>query len=613
MPKGPYQDVRFTDFSGGLATKIEDNKINDNQSPDLQNIIFDGGGSFLPRTGNKLFGAATSATGSISRTWTTQNSQGIDVSMRMVDDTSTQYLEYYNPQTSAWENLDTGFTTGQEFGVAYYDFYIYWSSPKDYMRRWNGIVWSTSTYADSAYSRIDLSTSAASALGFLSAGSVVIDGEEVYYSSYSGTALSGITFTTAHNGGVGIAQLPTSAGETPAPDGGWVSAASSIPHGSMMYEQDAQLFVAGLSSSLSAYNSNVVWYSAVDEPTNFTISAVPGGGGSARYPETTGGIKALNSFNEDIAILKANTIRKLHFAELADGTAGSIEIVSRTEVTTGANIGATNNEAIATVENDFIYVTPAGWIKSIASNTDKGLNIEELSKVIRPTVESLDMSKATGVYFAGKYHLACAVNGSAINNVVYVFDYDFKSWTRYIGWNVADWFINNGILYFGASNEIATYQAYINYDDNDGAYETYWKSKWMDFGVPNEEKRLNQVYVEGYMTANTTVGVSAYFDGDINAPRPKSIKGTGSYISSTDNITVIGSVIWGSGVYGGGTGGSQYNLKKFRVNLKFAAKDFYNMQLKIGTSSPGYVYKITHVVPYLAPISGKRIPTNNII
>jgi len=606
--KGPYQEVVFTDFSGGLATKVEDNKIDDNQSPDLQNITYDGGGSFMPRRGDDIFGAATSASGSIKATWVTANDLDTEIPLRMADDGTNAFLEYYNPQTTAWENLDAGYTTGLDWGHAYYDYYTYYCSKKDSQRRFNGAVWSTSTYADSAYSRVDLSVSAASAVGFLSAGSVVLDGEEVYYSSYSGTALSGITFTAAHDGGKAIAQLPTSAGEVPAPDGGWTSASSGLPKGDIMFENDAQLFVAGA----SAVSGNIVYYTAVDEPTNYTISATPGGGGTARFPEAVGSITGLNNFDEVLTVLKENTIRQLTFTEIADGGAGTLEIVARNEVLTGAKVGAINNKSVAKVENNLFYASPSGWINGMAT-TNAGRKITEVSRVIRPTVEGYDFSRSASIYFDGKYYVACGTSGSDVNNIVLVYDNDFKAWTRFVGWNVNDWFIYASSLYYGASNEMKTYKALTGFDDNGSAYETFWTSKQMDFAIPSEQKRMDQVYVEGFMTTNTTIGVSAYFDGDTESPVAKSIVGTGDYVSTTDDITVIGGVVWGTGIYGGGSGDEAYNLRRFRVTLRYGRKPFYNMQLKIGTASPGFVYKITHIAPYIWQVPGKRAPTNSLI
>lgn len=599
MARGAYQDIKFTDFSGGLNTRIDTNLLNDNESPDLQNIVFDGKGSLVPRMGNIIFGATTSASGKIQRTWTTYNAFNNEVPIRQCDNGTTSWLEYYNLQTTTWENLDAGYTTNQPMGTAFYDYYTYYCNQKDSLRRWNGAYWRTSTYADSAYAKVYLSVSAASALGFLSAGDVVINGTELYYSSISGNALSGITFTGAIDGGVGVAQLPTSSGY------GWVSATSTLPKGNILREMDAQLFIAGA----SGVSGNIVYYSAIDEPWNFAISAVPGGGGTARYPEAGGSITGLTDFDHVLTVLKNNTIRRLKFTELADGTDGSLEIVDREAVITGSNVGTINNNGIASVENDNAYVSPAGWIKSLSKTVAGVVLTNELSLNIRPTAESYDFSRAASIYFDGKLYVACGLSGATYNNVVLVWDYAFQSWTRFIGWNVGDWFIYDNTLFYGASNEIATYQALYNYDDNGYSYSAYWNSKWFDFGVPHEAKRLGLIYIEGYCTQNTDIGVSAFFDGDTSAPESKTIDGDDpDYVVSTDTISMLGMNTWGQAIYGGGSSGSTFNLRKFRWWGRYSGKPFYNVQLKVGTDQPGYVFKITHIVPYLAKVPGKRIP-----
>jgi len=612
MSIGPYQPISFTDFAGGLNTRINSNLLQDNESPDLQNIVFDGQGYLAPRLGNTVFGATTSATGKIRSAWVTNDFNDIEVPIRQVDDETNSWLEYYNIQTAAWENLEAGFTTGHNLANAFYNYYTYFCSQKDNQWRFSGNNWATSTYADSAYSRIDLSVSAASALGFLASGSVVIGGEEVTYSSINGTALSGITFTQAHDGGVGVAQLPTSAGEATAPDGGWTSASLGLPKGSMMREMDAQMFVTGA----SGVSGNIVYYSAVDEPTNYTISAVAGGGGSARYPETTGSITGLTDFDGLLTVLKKNTIRKLEFLTIAGGDAGVTEIVSRKNIVTGAKIGCNNNKSIAGVENNRLFVSPTGWVKSLAKTVDGVVDTREVSLNIRPTVENYLFTNSSSIYFDGKYYLACMTSDATFNNVVLVYDYAFNAWTQFVGWNVSDWFIYDNALYFGASNEIATYKALTTYSDNDYPYEVYWASKLFDFGAPSEQKRLSHIYIEGYITENSKVGVSAYFNGNTASPNSKTIDGSSEdYVNPNgiDTITEIGMNTWGLGTYAGAAGGEQYNLRKFRWFGRYNSESFYNLQIKIGSASEGFVYKITHVIPYLTKIPGKKTSTKLIV
>jgi hypothetical protein len=611
MSKGPYTDIKFNDFSGGLNTKIDSTMIADNESPLIQNIIFDGKGSIAPRLGSVLFGSAVSATGQIRRTWTTQNVLDQEVPIRQVDNATATWFEYYNDQTSKWEILDDGYTTGYDFGNAFYDYYTYFCSQVDHQRRWNGSYGRLSAAVAVGHTSCALSASSVSSAGFLSAGSIVVDGEEVYYNSANAGVFFTTAFTAAHAISVenrGVAQLTTSGLEVPAPDGGWFALSNTLPKGSIMYEMDAQMFITGA----SGISGNVVYYTYVDAPTKYTISAIPGGGGAARYPETTGSIKAITDFDSVLTVLKENTIRQLKFQELADGTAGSLEIVNRNNLVTAPKIGAINSKGLTNAENDVMFVSPTGWVKSL-SKTDAGSKTSEISIKIRPTVEGLDFSKSSSIYFDGKLYVACATADSVNNNIVLVYDSAFGAWTKFVGWNVNDWFIYENNLYFGASNEIATYKALYNYDDNGSPYQTYWSSKQFDFGVPNEQKRLGYIYVEGYILPNTNIGVSAYFDGNTTSPESKSIDGSNTnYVSPTQAITSLGYNTWGLGTYGGSVGAS-FTLRKFRVWLRYSAKEFYNLQIKIGTNKEGSVYKITHLASYLSKTPGKRIPIESII
>lgn len=602
MAFGNYQDIQFTDFSGGLNTRIDTNLLKDNESPDLQNIVFDGKGSLVPRMGNLIFGATTSASGKVLRTWTTINSLNKEIPMRQCDNNSSSYLEYYNIQTAKWENLDSGYAAGYPLGNTFYDYYNYYCSQKDHLRRWNGAYHTVSAAIGIGHTSCRLTTSAVSTLGFLSAGPLMVDGEEVYYSAISGERFTTTAFVSAHNAGVAITQSPTSALY------GWCSATSALPKGDIIKEMDSQMFIAGA----SGVSGNIVYYSAIDEPWNYTISAAPGGGGSARYPEAGGSITSVTDFDHVLTIMKQNTIRRLKFTEFADGTSGSIEIVEREAILTGNKIGAINNKGVASVENDNSYVSPAGWIKSLSKTVAGIVLTNELSINIRPTVEGMDFSRASSIYYDGKLYVACGTTEASYNNVVFVWDYSFQSWTKFNNWNVNDWFIYDGVLFFGASNEIATYQALYNYDDNGYGYNSYWNSKWFDFGIPHEFKKLGLIYMEGYCTQNTSIGVSAYFDGDTTTPESKTINGNNlDYVTITDTVSMIGMNIWGMSVYGGGAGGSTFNLRKFRWWGRYSGKPFHNVQIKIGTDQPGYVYKITHIIPYLAKIPGKRIPSKS--
>jgi hypothetical protein len=120
------------------------------------------------------------------------------------------------------------------------------------------------------------------------------------------------------------------------------------------------------------------------------------------------------------------------------------------------------------------------------------------------------------------------------------------------------------------------------------------------------------IYVEGYILPNTNLGVSAYFDGATGSPVSKSIVGTADYVSVAETITTLGQNTWGKGILGGSTP-STFNLRKFRWWGRYSGKSFYNLQVKVGTGTEGFVYKITHIIPYLEKVPGKKIPINSIV
>ena len=56
----------------------------------------------------------------------------------------------------------------------------------------------------------------------------------------------------------------------------------------------------------------------------------------------------------------------------------------------------------------------------------------------------------------------------------------------------------------------------MKYDDDDNTINSYWKSKELDFDIPEEYKALRYLYVEGYMTENCVLSCNIYYNNDYN-------------------------------------------------------------------------------------------------
>ena len=193
-----------------------------------------------------------------------------------------------------------------------------------------------------------------------------------------------------------------------------------------------------------------------------------------------------------------------------------------------------------------------------------------------------------------------------------LFDYTYGAWTKFTGINAADWFIYNKELHFGSSNEAATYKLLQGFDDNEAGYESFLYSKKIDYDLPHELKRLRYIYVEGSLTTNTNIRADLLYNEE-DSPISKTISGSGSYVNITGEAEEIGKSTFGLGTYGGDDSDETYLLYKFRVRLSYDNVDFFNMQLKFTTDQPGYVWKISKIVPYVEPLPGKKFPTDNFI
>lgn len=612
---GDYKPIIFDDFGGGLVTKYEDNKMKDNQTPDCQNVDFAGLGSIVPRKGYNVFGTSASSATGIKTMFNFKRYDGKEIPIR----TYSTIMEYYNDEIGDWYELRDDFTAENKFGfTSYYSLTLPTSSTTpeimlfcngiDQPHQWNGLYGTLSgAHTNLTNGMFYLSSSnALSTMGWLSAGEANIDGELVYYSTLSGNALSGCTRPAAvsHTTQVGACQLPISSVRI---SGGvlWKLSGRGFPVGNIFKLHNNRLHVAGISG-----DPNSDYYSMLDDPTCFNYSSPlsAGDGGAIWFPEGGGEIKSLKAVGDNLIVLKEDTLRYLTFT--------SDDLPARQKIIDGVNIGALNHLATTEVENNIFFISPVGGVRSLKQTADNAIpmQVAQMSVPIEPTISDLNFTSASGVYHKNKHYLACADENSSFNNVVLAYDFPEEYWTKYIGINVGDWMVYNKELYFGASNEVGTYKFLSNYDDNELGYETYWKSKKIDFGVPNSLKRMRYLYVEGYMTDNTEIDITVYYNDGASNKITKTIKGTGTYVSDNDIITWLGNTIWAKGTYGGKIDtASAFDLKKFRVWLSFSNIDFYNIQIETKTYGAGYAYKVTHLFPYAAKLDDKKIPSENII
>jgi len=124
-----------------------------------------------------------------------------------------------------------------------------------------------------------------------------------------------------------------------------------------------------------------------------------------------------------------------------------------------------------------------------------------------------------------------------------------------------------------------------------------YKTKLYNFGLPQARKEIKNLYIEGYISQNTTLNIQLLLDEDgFTQSFETSINGT----ADTDNIfgnftyNTLGANPFGVEVFG--SNDSQEGLRKFRVYLgkDFKASPFYNVQLVFTSQGENQQWEITN-------------------
>jgi hypothetical protein len=174
----------------------------------------------------------------------------------------------------------------------------------------------------------------------------------------------------------------------------------------------------------------------------------------------------------------------------------------------------------------------------------------------------------------------------------------YNAWTKFTGWNVGAWVVWNNELYYGDSQITKVYKALTGHNDSGGNIATSWYSKEIDFGFPEIAKTAYELYIEGYISSNTSITIDLYKDGNTATPiLTKTLTGTDPSVDTNSSVA-FGERVYGELPYGGSVPES-ITGNKFRQKYEIAREDFHNLQIKISTDGDGQVYRITHLGFYI--------------
>jgi len=617
-----------------------------------KNVIINDGDRIANRHGSIIDGSSSTATTPITSKFVFKKRNGVEIPMRSYG----TVVEYRHPSLGKWQNLQTGLSTGRAFGYAnhnintdYTDRVIFCNG-KDPYTTWSGaydvlngalaggeatipvdstlqdFVYYSGTAASVTTTTIDIAsaewvanlwtgTAGNRFLVYITSGAEAGKVSEITATTSTQitfTALAGLSGTPTFEirrakfdvsgylrigttdvsySGITATSFTGCSGTPIAADNAAVTQRVSLtygaPRGNIFLVEKTRVFVAGVEKSPSS-----VYYSKIASSTDFSFSAtrVAGEGGVIDTPEGGGAITGLGIQENLIYILKNDIIKSVYFTQDAD----DLPVIAT--VIEAPNVGASYFMGVFKTDNQVYYTSKEGAVKSVSrvASIDT-IQALQLSDPISGLVKDLDFTAPAGIFFKQRAYIACRQSGSTFNDVVLVFNFQKGAWEApFIGWNVGAWMIYGNELYYGSSTNPETYKIdTTRFDDNNLPYDSVVRFSATNFGEPSLPKGFNAIFLEGYISPNTTITIRALFNYNGSQEiRQTTLAGSESaYIVSSSSYGVLGAYPLGTYPFGSTTE-EQSDINKFRVYLLTPEQPFYEISLEVSSSDVGARWEI---------------------
>ena len=588
------------DFSDGFLDKRDVTQM----SPGAlivgsQNVKINDADRISIRNGSEVLGAESAATTPITELHTMKRRSGLNVMIR----SHGTVLEYFHPDTEAWENLNDGYTDNQVFGFADHNVntdaldYVYFCNAIEPYSRWTGrftqldgalaggeaTITVDSTLSDTIFSSetafgvttttIDISpgkwganlwndffvliTSGAQsgqiskitattatqitfgAIAGLS-GTPTFEVRQLAFEE-SGTLRIGTTDVTY----TGIGSSTTFTGATGAPvaldDAAVAQVVEEFPVGP---PRGNILLVLNTRMYLAGVKNNqqALYHSAIADAADFSFASPRAAdeGGIIDTPEGGGGIIGLGLQEETIYLLKEDIIKTVTFTQ--DGN----DLPFIQPLIEAPAVGAVNSKGVFKIDNQQFYTSKDGGIKAVGRvKTVDFVQPKQLSDPIVNFVERLDFSNSAAIFFKQKAYIACKGEDATFNDTVLVFNAQKRAWeSPIVGWNASAWTIYNGELYFGSATNPVVFKAEVESrkDDSDAPYSAIARFSFNNYGGPANVKEFQTLFVEGYISENTTLNIEVLYNYQgLLETKTMTLKGTDSqYILQDTSYNALG-------------------------------------------------------------------------
>ncbi len=489
-----------------------------------------------------------------------------------------------------WSDLLTGLSTTN------YNFTTFWDTTElirlclfvngtSNIFEWSGAY---DTVVSSTSNTITVSKPIATT-GFYSARNrvITIRGIDYTYTGISGNTFTGVTpdptvgSGTIYAGDIAVQKVVTTANSS------FTAGPPSAFPNALISTLNNQIFIGSLTSS-------TFWMSKINSFVDFSFSAsgrLPGEGATATLDDN------LVAFvpQEDVMYISCGktfwyntkltqSAAAIYNSATASTTSITYETFEVKLLKTNPRQGAQSQSLVGKMKNDVIMITNEPTFDTMG-RVDQILGTPQTTNISDSIKLDFDQYDFTGgSVFYWRYYLLVAVPAEGL---ILMYSLTTKSWESPQTIPITRFYTVNGDLYGHSFNSSESYQLFTGYSDRATAtasgqpYLAIANFSYQNFGTRTTLKNQNKFYMEGYISANTTLNCVINYEQDGNLT-------TQAFTILGDDAALIGgqndSNSLGKNPLGSQPGGSMIPSSltglppKFRVVKTFPRFDFYECQ-----------------------------------
>lgn len=395
----------------------------------------------------------------------------------------------------------------------------------------------------------------------------------------------------AYTGGESTTTLT---GVTPSPVG---EAADSVVHQSVITTANTAMtsitstFKNGLIKVmnnqifLGSLTSSVMWLSKVNSYTDYSSSSTrqTGEGGSLILDSNLVAFNVQGSQDNPTMYVSAgkDTWYKITFTDFVSVVGASGQTIGAVPIKSGVSQGAISQAFVSNMKNNTITVTnePTIDLIGVMENFFTQIQVQNISDPIKLDVDNYDFTD--GSIFYWRYYILVAVPKEG---VVRLYNLTTNSWETPQTLPVSRFYTVDGELYGHSYSTSESYKLFTGYADRVySGFSGYpisakWKFSYQNYGSRFTYKKANSLYIEGYISPNTTLNSYLTYELDGCATtKTFSLAGTDAQVVCVKSPSgSFGTESFGAKKMGGDITQSIDGLPpKFRVEKTFQSNNFF--------------------------------------